>query len=265
MTAFTEARHQQHAGYAEAALQLSGMADASTTNVQTACDALMASMRTVWKLPWDNKRKEILWRLALHGVPGAGGHGISLAGPCPCGWAPPAGAPHPDLLWRSHYFWECRVAQSVATAVRDGLSAHGTHGGTLTARHVWLLTPPAATVYPPVWQVVCIAALGVMEYGRSRLWAQHLDTPALPVGQTLITAYMPTATAGPAPPDLPEGVGRAAVARFWSYLQVFVDAQLVPTAWVADPVALGPLHPFIGVVRSGTPPRLCLHAPAMPL
>jgi hypothetical protein len=152
----------------------------------------------------------------------------------------------------------------VASAVRAGLTAHGVDGDMLTARHLWLLTPPAAAVFTPVWQVVCVAALGAMEYGRTYMWAQRLAAAAPPTGQTLITAYMPAATAGPALPDLAERASRAAAARFWSYLQDFTDARLVPPAWVADPAALGPLHPFIGVVRPGGRPRLCLHAPIVP-
>ena len=63
--------------------------DAQYAQVTKARARLGDAMRNLWQLPWENARKEVLWRLALNGVPGAGEHDISQAGPCPCGWAGP--------------------------------------------------------------------------------------------------------------------------------------------------------------------------------
>jgi hypothetical protein len=52
---------------------------------------LEAGMRRVWQVKWENRPKEALWRMAAQGIPGAGGHGICQAGPCPCGWAAATG------------------------------------------------------------------------------------------------------------------------------------------------------------------------------
>ena len=63
--------------------------DAQNAQVTEACRCFGDAMRNLWQLPWENERKEVLWRLAVNGVPGAGGHDISQAGPCPCVWAGP--------------------------------------------------------------------------------------------------------------------------------------------------------------------------------
>ena len=72
------------------------LSDVQSAQVTKACRRLGDAMRNLWQLPWENERKELLWRLAVHGFPGAGGHDIRQAGPCPCGWAGPRqGSPAP--------------------------------------------------------------------------------------------------------------------------------------------------------------------------
>ena len=140
-----------------------------------------ATLKAVWRLTWDNKHKETLWRMAVNGVAGAGGHDICMHGAhgsCACGWVlPPAarataaqrelvGAP----LHRQHTFWLCPVARAVCVAVRSALPA----GVRLMAAHLWLCEPPCPAVNPHVWRVVCLAALSAMAHGRRVLWAVHL-------------------------------------------------------------------------------------------
>jgi hypothetical protein len=265
LRALEGARRACHTDYVTAALMLSGTPAlaASPAVVEAGRASVAVGLRRVWKLGCDNTLKETLWRVTLNGVPGAGGGGIIFITPCPCGWHPTHG-PRPDLMWRSHYFWECRVATAVVGAVRAGLEAKAVPAGALACRHIWLLQPPDAAVYADVWRVVCVAALDAMAYGRRLLWALHLDTGAAPPDdQTLITDFFPVLTAGPAQPDKADRAGRAAVARFWTSLQEVASLDRVPPAWAA---ADGPPpdHPFIGVVRAGDRPRLCLHAPVDP-
>ena len=79
-----------------------------------------------------------------------------------------------------------------------------------------------------VWQVVGLAALNAMTYGRSRLWAQALQADRL---------------GGQRPTDLLASVARAAVVFVWSELQDFVlhRRDSLPAAW--EQVGAG--HPFI--------------------
>ncbi|KAG1659472.1 hypothetical protein FOA52_005498 [Chlamydomonas sp. UWO 241] len=260
------ARRACHTDIVTAALMLSGtpVQTASPTVVGAGRASVAVALRKVWQLGCDNTLKETLWRVTLNGVPGAGGGGIILKDPCPCGWHPTHG-PRPDLMWRSHYFWECRVATAVVGAVRDGLEAKGVPAGALNCRHIWLLQPPAAAVYADVWRVVCMATFDAMAYGRCLLWALHLAADAAPPpdDQTLITDFFPARMAGPALPDKADHAGRAAVARFWTSLQEFASLDLVPPTWAAAD-GPPPYHPFIGVVRVGDQPRLCLHAPVDP-
>ncbi len=265
---FDAERRQLHRAFAASALLLSGYGPLAQlpTAVNASCTALLGRMRALARLSWDNKRKEVFWRLAVNGVSAAGGHDVVLSGLCPCGRAPdpPAGlSASPGLLGRSHCFWHCRVADAVVTAVRVGLAAGGCDAGALECAHLWLLEPPAATVHPCAWSVVAVAAICAMEYGRRRMWAMHLgatDTPA--AGQTLITDFLHTLTAGPAPADHAERASRTAVATFWKYLQDFVSDGAVPPTWATDTKLALPSHPFLWVDTSGSQPCLRLRTPA---
>ena len=55
---------------------------------------LESRIQRVWELRWGYKWKEVWWRLPLHGVKGAGGHGWAWAQDrrCECGWYPSVGA-----------------------------------------------------------------------------------------------------------------------------------------------------------------------------
>ncbi|KAG1664908.1 hypothetical protein FOA52_006254 [Chlamydomonas sp. UWO 241] len=145
---FEGTRRACHTDYVTAALLLSGTPAlaASPAVVEAGRASVAIALRRVWMLGCENTLKETLWRVTLNGVPGAGGGGIIFTAPCPCGWHPTHG-PRPDLMWRSHYFWECRVATAVVGAVRAGLEAKGVLAGALACRHVWLLQPPDAAVY----------------------------------------------------------------------------------------------------------------------
>jgi hypothetical protein len=74
---------------------------------------LQAAMRRLWRLPWENGRKEVFWRLAYDALPTAAR--LHRDQPCECG-----AGPRPD---RRHHFWACPVAQAVVAAVQAALAA----------------------------------------------------------------------------------------------------------------------------------------------
>jgi exonuclease III len=129
-------------------------------------------LKTVWQLSWGNHFKETWWRLLLEGVPAAGGHGIALNGPCPCGWMAPAHLDKPAraAAQRDHVFWHCPPA----LAVRRVLAHNLPPGTQLQAQHLWLLQPPCAGLHAQVWMVVGLAALTVLASARKHMWALHL-------------------------------------------------------------------------------------------
>ena len=120
---------------------------------------LPSRINEVWRLRWDNKWKEIWWRLLLHGVPGAGGHGIAWArgSACACGWraANAAGCEVRALQQREHVFWTCPHAQAVVDVLVENLPP----GTTVLPKHVWLLVPPCPNMNERVWWVVCLCSL----------------------------------------------------------------------------------------------------------
>jgi exonuclease III len=162
-----EARRQQlHAAYAEQAFQGSGLSPASRAS-RTRC--FVRGWRSVWRVPWENRHKEVLWRLAVNGAAGAGGCDICLDRPCVCGAVvitPAQVAARNSTPLRLHAFWDCPVAQAVVQQLRRGL------GNRPLARwNVWLLQPPPG-VRSAVWKVVALAALEAMEMGRRALWRE---------------------------------------------------------------------------------------------
>jgi len=121
--------------------------------------AMQGIFARVWCLSWSNQRKEIFWRLVYHGIPTPVRLG-QLHRRCPCGALPhsPAGRPH--------VFWDCPIA----TAIRDHITAvlpRPPHGRPhLSREHIWLFRPPQPAIHQLLWDVICLAALGAMEYGR---------------------------------------------------------------------------------------------------
>ena len=227
--------------------------------VQRAVADLEAGMGRLWRVPWENRHKEVLWRLSVNGVPWAGGHNINLAGPCPCGWEGPGTGTGSDVrgarAWRAHYFWDCPVAVAVVQQLRMALP-----GKEVNRHNVWLLRPPVG-IDTGVWGVVCAAALEAMSRGRRVMWGLHNGDPhlQLPQGQTLITQYF--AGVGAAQPPSPTPTVRAgliAAAHFWAALQDFAALKEVPDAWAE----LSSDHPFLALHwPEGRKPRIVVRMP----
>ena len=235
--------------------------DAQNAQVTMACARLGDAMRNLWQLPWENKRKEVLWRLTVNGVPGAGGHDISQAGPCPCGWAGPrrdSPPPQPAHVWREHCFWSCEVAKDVVHQLQEVLQL----GVPLARDSVWLLRAPSG-VHQCVWEPVCAAALDAMAFGRRMLWAVHLNERPDDPQQTQITRFFPVLS--PRRPAPVVRAGRRAAARFWERLQdlaVLDEYPLKDRRWES----VSPGHPFLGVEdvpdRPERPRRFVVNMPA---
>lgn len=137
--------------------------------VQLAYQHLRARLPYVWQLPWDNRWKEVWWRLLLGGLQGAGGHGVCLRGACPCGWDVPAyvSSQQGAAAQTAHVMWHC----TTAAAVRALLQHHLPPSTPLLPHHLWLLCPPHPTIHPGVWAVVGLAALHAIYGARSYMWA----------------------------------------------------------------------------------------------
>jgi hypothetical protein len=226
-------------------------ADAAGTpgqpEVEAAGRSLSAMMDALWRVAWDNERKETLWRLTVNGVPGAGGHDISMPGPCPCGWVgPDPGTPEQQraFAWRGHYFWDCPVAKAVVSELAAVLPPTVA----LKCAHVWLLDSPSpAQALPKVWALACMVAIEAMSFGRKALWALHyeeLGRGPVDEAQTLITDHFPVVDGASPTVSIVQRASRKAAAWFWCLLQDFVSLQDVPPSWGDVPTS----HPFVGVV-----------------
>jgi hypothetical protein len=177
--------------------------------------ALRATLRAVWRQPWDNRAKEVLWRLALNGVPGAGGGGRRHAGPCVCGTQPCADqrVQWGSAVHRQHAFWDCPVAHAVRDQLQQGLQQGGEEAVPAVAqRHLWLLQSPSAEVPPVLWWAVSLAALAAMEQGRRHLWALVSRQPPTPAAEAVAAA------------------GQRAVGDFWLAVSRFARDSLPASA-----------------------------------
>lgn len=172
----------------------------------------------------------------MNGVAAAGGGGVCFRGACPCGhqW----GLVRDSAVHREHVFWSCPVAVAVREQIQAGL---GQVGG-LERHHLWLLATPSPACCSSVWQIVCLAAVSAMEFGRKRLWAQLRQ--------------------GGVSDSWVAEVGRAAGLRFWAELQDFVldRGRVVGSGWDRATAAAGPGHPFLQKDLPGVP-GWSLHVP----
>ena len=156
--------------------------------------SLQALFKRLWRLSWSNQRKEIFWRLVYHGVPTA----VRLRQThrrCPCGALPnaPAGRPH--------VFWECPIAvtvrEHIVAAIVAALPPAAPGVASLSREHLWLCRPPQPGISQHFWDVICVAALGAMEYGRRVLMSISLRPREVEEGGGTAGAAAPrAATAG---------------------------------------------------------------------
>ncbi len=197
----------------------------------------------LWRLQCHNRSKEVLWRLAVNGVPWAGGHGLAPGRPCDCGWAPAAAldAAARSAAWQDHRFWSCPVGM----AVRAELQRHLPEP--LLRHHLWLVLAPAG-VQQPVWDVVALAALSAMRFGGKALFAKARDREEQRAGGRqlrLEEAWGLLELPNPEDETVTVLAGRRAVADFWGCLQSFLALHHgVPHSW-APAETLPPGHPFI--------------------
>ncbi len=203
-----------HQAYAHQALATARMS-VEDRDARTA--SFMAGFPRLWKLPMPNTYKEVLWRLAVQGVTGAGGLGVNLPLTCVCGCHGLGQGHATPVQLRQHAFWECPVAQAVRQELAQGLG-----GMTVQQWQVWLLQKPTGTAMQArVWRVVALAALWAMDEGRRCLWS------AVRAGQA--------------------GAVRLAClharASFWAVLRDFTRGGRMPAAGVW--AGLEPAHPFI--------------------
>lgn len=171
-------------------------------------------LRDLWKLPWDNSRKEVFWRLTLDGLPSAARMHM-LGATCDCGVVAPD---------RQHHFWGCPVAQAV-TQVMQQQCPPQCH---VQRINVWLCRPPSPGIHVGVWHVACLAAIISMNKGRQLLYKLSSSQPALSAQQRVDVA------------------GKVAVATFWDMLHDFVGVGLHNPVWLAE---VGHAHAFLHVMH----------------
>lgn len=182
-------------------------AGASPIAIQEAVAGLPCLLQRLWRLQWDNKRKEVLWRLLYDGLPTAARlHMVSL---CACGHVSPD---------RVHHFWDCPVASAVVNVAAAQLPG----APALSRAQVWLGVEPAGCI-AEVWAVACLCMLVAMERGRRAMW-KRIDGGQSPT-QSLVSALQ-----------------NFAIAQFWESLTDFCAVGAAPDRWKRP---LAGAHPFI--------------------
>jgi len=150
----------------------------------------------VWRLPWDNHHKEVLWGLAYDAFPTperlAGGRDYA----CGCGASVPG---------RQHYFWDCSIAQPLIQEVQRHLPPAT---APLRQAHIWLGCPPLGQD-ARMWAVVALAALGGLNSARKFMTKDRLGQQSRDE-----VCY-----------------SRFAVGRFWALLADFCALDNAPESW----------------------------------
>jgi hypothetical protein len=182
---------------------------------------LQLLLQRLWKLKWDNQRKELFWRLVVNGLPTA--HRMHMTGqPCTCGHLTPD---------RKHHFWECPVAVSIRQLIQAALGPGPTVQ--LQCHHIWLAHAPIDGIHAGVWLIVCQAALLAMQSAKKLLVSWQLS-------EDNRLAHLP----GDVQLDV---VAKLAAATFWDMLQDYVALAMYPAAWLQQ---LSPHHPFLCVQQN---------------
>jgi hypothetical protein len=229
-------RGDKHAAFLQAA-NLERPAHAGPAADMQQLQKLFAKL---WKLPWDNKWKELFWRLTVDGrATLARMHMVGAS--CTCGVVAP------DVR---HHFWQCPVAQSVVSLLQSCMPSVIQPLHTI---HVWLARSPGGGMHKGVWLVVCQAALMGMDQGRGLLykWRKQLDAP----GGEQPPAYLQTAE------QRVQAACRVAAAAFWDRLHDFVGLRAYPAVWLQH---ILPTHPFLCIQGHGDDRVLRVNRPAAP-
>jgi hypothetical protein len=185
---------------------------------------VLTMLSRMWALPWDNQRKELLWRLVLNGLPTAAR--MDMTGEaCQCGAMAPG---------CRHHFWECPAA----VAVRNVLEQHLECG--VRCDHVWMTRVPREGLHTGVWRVVALAALLGMDKARRALCRWRLSAEHGHGQQQQHQGHEQP----PPPVDMQVSIAaKVAVATFWDMLNDFVAMRKDPPTWRQ---ALPRNHPLIG-------------------
>lgn len=207
------------------------------------------TFRQVWVLPWENKRKEILWRLAVNGVAMYGAARYTAGQPLPC-------LCNCGAVSRRHHFWDCSIAAAVVQELQLGLDSAAPLGG-VTREQLWLLQPPPG-VHRGIWQVAALAALSSMDAARRRLTS--LCMPAINQRKQHQQQQAPHTT-NHNPPDAAQRVIATpeqlqlvrvfAIERFWSSIHDFASLNHLhpPVAWTAQSCRVQNDQPFFKLVQ----------------
>jgi hypothetical protein len=132
-------------------------------SISTAKRLLERMGTQLWRLRWENRYKEALWRLIIDGIGMYGSARFTNNHPhrCLC---------NTGDVSRAHHFWDCPIAMAVVTQIQGSLPLTPTP---LTRINLWLLKTPEG-IHVGVWDVVVLAAITAMERGRRLLTSLHL-------------------------------------------------------------------------------------------
>jgi hypothetical protein len=154
------ARLTAHTQFVQQAL---GAAGQSVDSLRPAVTRFQECIPRLWRIPWDSRCKQALWRLAVNGL-----QGCTVARAVPCHCALHCGsATQQTFVHRQHAFWDCLVAAEVRRLLALALPV----GFQLSQHHLWLLEAPPG-VMQAVWDVVAMAAVHAMVAGRKHVWSR---------------------------------------------------------------------------------------------
>jgi hypothetical protein len=138
-----KAHHQAHRRFVVQAVRHSA---ATREQVDVAVTSFVGCFGRLWRVPWENRYKEVFWSLAVNGV--------RAAGACQRRW--PNNEPHAlVVLWAQVPMGTASTCGSMLSgSVRSQAVCTVLGGALLQQWHLWLVVPPPS-VCEIVWRVVC--------------------------------------------------------------------------------------------------------------
>jgi hypothetical protein len=141
------ARLKTHTQFVQQAL---GAVGRSADSLRPAVMRFQECLPRLRRIPWDDRCKEALWRLAVNGLPGCT---VARAVPCLC--ALNCGSEtQQTIAHRQHAFWDCLVAAEVRRQLALALPI----GFQLSQHHLWLVESPPG-ILQEVWDVAAVHAM----------------------------------------------------------------------------------------------------------
>jgi len=130
-------------------------------------DSVQRLLSRIWARPCDGHTLQVLWRLALNGLPTAERDKSLLLQPCGCNLT--------IGITRTHLYHECVIVKPTWLSVQTRLCGEFSipAPGLLQRHHIWMAVKPHPQLHQGIWDIVALHLLAAFDSGR-RNWVDRI-------------------------------------------------------------------------------------------